>query len=75
MKPLRKAILKLIRCRCTEGVRRKTLTTNFKSVHRGEKFKFPECAYKGKLFFVFNVCAKGYESVNSLSIMCPECDY
>ena len=49
MKPLRKAILQLIRCRCTEGVRRKwknSLTTHFKSVHRGGKFKFPECVYK-----------------------------
>ena len=65
MKPLRKAILLPIRCRCTEGVRRKwknALTTHFKSVHRGDKFKFLECAYKGKMY------VKRDESVISLII-------
>ena len=75
MKPLRKAILQLIRCRCTEGVRRKwknSLTTHFKSVHRGDKFKFPQCAYKWKLI-LFSIYVQRDESVNSLII--KDCDY
>ena len=68
MKPLRKAILKLIRCRCTEGVRRKwknSLTTHFKSVI---------IKPNGKM--LVQSLSTHLNSVNrGEKFKCPECDY